>query len=46
MALARVRHDVLYPGAPGCPVTSPDTVDPEWLSHAGRNEWIVIMRDG
>lgn len=45
MALAIVRDDVLYPGASGCPVTTPATPDPEWLTHAGRHGWVVVMRD-
>lgn len=46
MALTIVRDgDVLYPGGPGCPVTTAATPDDEWLRHAGRNGWVVIMRD-
>jgi PIN like domain len=44
-ALALVRDDVLYPGAPGCPITTPDIKDHEWLPIAGHHEWAVIMRD-
>ena len=44
-ALALVRDDVLYPGAPGCPITAPDVKDDEWLAVAGQHGWAVIMRD-
>ena len=44
-ALALVRDDVLYPGAPGCPITTPDVKDHEWLPVAGHHGWTVIMRD-
>ena len=44
-ALALVRDDVLYPGAPDCPITAPDVKDHEWLAIAGHHGWAVIMRD-
>ena len=44
-ALAHVRADVLYPGEPGCPVTHRAALDRDWLPMAGRQEWIVLMRD-
>ena len=44
-ALALVRDDVLYPGAPGCPITTPDVKDHEWLAVAGHHGWAVLMRD-
>jgi len=43
--LALVRHDVLYPGGPGCPIAGPWVPDDEWLPVAGRDNWIVLMRD-
>jgi len=43
--LGLIRHDVLYPGAPGCPIAGPWVPDGEWLPIAGRNGWIVLMRD-
>ncbi len=44
-ALREVRDDVLYPGAPGCPVQSPHVPDVDWLRIAGDNQWVVILRD-
>lgn len=44
-ALREVRDDVLYPGAPGCPIQSPQVPDVEWLQIAGDNQWVVILRD-
>jgi hypothetical protein len=44
-ALALVRDDVLYPGGPSCPITSPGAKDAEWLPVAGRHGWVVLMRD-
>jgi PIN like domain len=44
-ALALVRDDILYPGRPGCPITTPATKDEVWLPIAGENDWIVLMRD-
>lgn len=45
MALARVRNDVTYAGAPGCPVKSPNVKDHRWLPIVGKNDWVVIMKD-
>lgn len=45
-ALQLVRTDVTYPGAVGCPVMTPNVPDEEWLTTAGQNDWVVIMRDG
>jgi hypothetical protein len=42
-AIAGCRSDVLHAGAPGAPDI--DTKDPEWLSLAGRERWVVISRD-
>ncbi len=42
-AIAGVRDDVLYAGGPNAPAEG--TKDPIWLPIAGREEWIVIMRD-
>lgn len=44
-ALALVRDDIVYPGGPGCEIKSPGAKDVEWLPIAGRNGWIVVMRD-
>jgi hypothetical protein len=44
-SLALVRDDILYPGAAGCPVKSPNVDDVEWLSIAGEQGWVVIMKD-
>ncbi len=44
-ALREVRDDVLYPGAPGCPIQGPEVPDVEWLRIAGDNQWVVILRD-
>lgn len=44
-AFALVRDDVLYPGGPGCPITTPDAKDHEWLPVAGRHGWVVLMRN-
>jgi hypothetical protein len=44
-ALALVRDDVMYPGGPGCPITTPGAKDAEWLPVAGHHGWIVLMRD-
>ncbi|MEE8601512.1 hypothetical protein [Euzebya tangerina] len=46
IAFARLRPDVIHPGHPECPpAISPSTPDDEWLPIAGREGWIVIMRD-
>ena len=44
-ALTLVRDDVLYPGGPRCPITTPGAKDHEWLPVAGRHGWVVLMRD-
>jgi PIN like domain len=44
-ALAHVRSDVLYPGAPGCPITDRATLDSKWLPIVGTQGWVVLMRD-
>jgi len=44
-ALALVRDDILYPGALGCPVMSPNVKDEVWLGIAGQQNWVVLMRD-
>jgi PIN like domain len=45
MALALVRDDVLYPGGPNCPITTPGVRDDGWLPVAGHHGWLVLMRD-
>lgn len=40
-----LRPDTTYPGAPGCPVTRPDTDDDVWLPRVAGLGWGVIMRD-
>lgn len=44
-ALTQLREDVTYPGAPGCPIAHPRTPDTEWMPVAGREGWLVLMRD-
>ncbi len=44
-ALALVRNDILYPGALGCPVASPNVDDEVWLGIAGQQDWVVITKD-
>jgi hypothetical protein len=44
-ALHRLRDDVTYPGAPGCPVVSADALDEEWLPVVAAEGWSVLMRD-
>ncbi|MEX2275367.1 MAG: hypothetical protein WEA10_07385 [Actinomycetota bacterium] len=44
-ALALVRDDILYPGAPGCPVRSTNVDDEDWLRVAGEQDWVVVMKD-
>lgn len=33
-ALQLVRSDIIYPGAVGCPVMTPNVPDEEWLTTA------------
>jgi PIN like domain len=42
-ALASVREDIVYAGAPNAPKES--TQDRHWLATAGRKDWVVIKRD-
>ncbi len=42
-ALAEVRDDVLYAGGPRAPAEG--ALDPDWLPVAGRENWVVILRD-
>ena len=42
---ASVRDDILYPGAQGCPVTTPNVPDAVWLNIAGAQDWVVVMKD-
>lgn len=44
-ALHRLRKDVTYPGAYGCPVTSADEQDEDWLPVVAAEGWRVLMRD-
>jgi PIN like domain len=44
-AIAGVRTDVVYPGAPGCEITSPEIHDIDWLPIVSRNQWVAITRD-
>lgn len=44
-ALALLRRGIMYPGAPGCPITHPKTKDTAWLPIVGSEQWPVIMRD-
>jgi len=53
--LVQVRNDVTYPSDPGgdlfkrhrepCPITSPKTLDPEWIPEVTRQGWLIISRD-
>jgi hypothetical protein len=40
-----IRADVIYPGHSSCQHIRPDTRDEVWLPEAGRNAWVVVMRD-
>ena len=42
-AIAGCRNDVRYAGEPGAPAEN--AKDPEWLSRAGQEGWVVISRD-
>jgi hypothetical protein len=42
-AIAGCRSDVLHAGEPGAPAVN--TKDPDWLTVAGRERWVVISRD-
>ena len=42
-AIAGVRNDVVYAGGPNAPAEN--TKDPVWLTQAGAEDWIVVMRD-
>lgn len=54
-ALVRLRSDVTYPGDPGgivhkrerppCPITSPATLDPDWIPQVAAQNWLIITRD-
>src|SRR6266511_204506 len=44
-ALALVRNDIMYPGALGCPVQSPNVADEVWLGVVGAQDWVVVMKD-
>jgi hypothetical protein len=44
-ALALVRDDILYPGAPNCPILTTNVPDVEWLEVAGQQNWVVITKD-
>lgn len=53
--LAPLRGDITYPGDPGavihkrqrppCPITSPGTLDPDWLPVVAAHGWLIISRD-
>lgn len=50
-----LRSDVTYPGDPGgvvhrrqrppCSITSPATVDKDWIPETARQGWLIITRD-
>lgn len=50
-----LRSDSTYPGDPGgvvhkrqrppCPITSPATLDRDWIPEVARRGWLVITRD-
>jgi hypothetical protein len=53
--LCQLRADFTYPGDPGavikkrerpaCPVTTPATKDPEWISIVAARGWLIVTRD-
>lgn len=53
--LCQVRADFTYPGDPGarikkrdrpaCPVTTPNTKDPDWIPIVAAKGWLIITRD-
>lgn len=53
--LVRLRPDFTYPGDPGgvvhrrqrppCPITSPATLDPEWIPQVTSHGWLIVTRD-
>lgn len=54
-AVVRLRSDSTYPGDPGdvvhkrersrCPITSPSTLDRDWIPEVARRGWLIITRD-
>ena len=53
--IVSLRSDVTYPGDPGgvvhrrqrppCSITSPATVDKDWIPETARQGWLIITRD-
>jgi hypothetical protein len=44
-ALAQVRDDILYPGALGSPIASPNVDDIDWLPAVGAHGYVLLKRD-
>jgi hypothetical protein len=54
-ALAPLRNDITYPGDPGdivhrrqrpaCPITSPATLDEDWIPVVAAQGWLIVTRD-
>jgi hypothetical protein len=54
-AVVALRPDSTYPGDPGgvvhkrerspCPITSPATLDRDWIPEVARRGWLIITRD-
>jgi PIN domain-containing protein len=44
-ALAQVRDDILYPGALGSPIASPNVDDIDWLPAVGAHDYVLLKRD-
>ncbi|MEO8291745.1 MAG: hypothetical protein ABI635_01290 [Actinomycetota bacterium] len=44
-ALSLVRDDILYPGALGSPIASPNVDDEVWLTAVGAQNYVVVKRD-
>jgi hypothetical protein len=53
--LTQIRNDVTYPGdrggvvhkrqRPPCLITSPATLDPDWIPQVAAQGWLIITRD-
>lgn len=53
--LVQLRPDITYPGDPGgvvhrrrrpaCPITSPATLDVDWIPAVAKAGWLIITRD-
>jgi hypothetical protein len=53
--MVQVRPDCTYPGDPGgvlhkrrrppSPITTPKTLDPDWIREVARRGWLIVTRD-